>query len=97
MTELSSYCYKVVPFGLKNADATYQRLMDRILSPMIGQTVQAYVDDMVVTSKERDQHVVDLEELFTTIAKYDLKLNLEKCVFGVEAGKLLGSCSLNEG
>ena len=90
MTELSSYCYKVMPFGLKNAGATYHRLMDRILAPMIGRNVQAYVDDMVVTSKERDQHVVDLEELFTTIAKYNLKLNLEKCVFGVEAGKFLG-------
>jgi len=90
MTELSSYCFKVIPFGLKNVDATYQRLMDRILAPMIGRNVQAYVDDMVVTSEEKDQHVTDLEELFTTIAKYDLKLNLEKCVFGVEAGKFLG-------
>jgi len=90
MIELSSYCYKVMPFGLKNAGATYQRLMDRILTPMIGRNVQAYVDDMVVTSLERDQHVLDLEELFITIAKYDLKLNPEKCVFGVEVGKFLG-------
>jgi len=79
-----------MPFGLKNVGATYQRLMDRIPAPMIGRNVQAYVDDMVVTSKEKDQHVVDLEELFTTIAKYDLKLNPEKCVFRVEAGKFLG-------
>ena len=90
MTEVSSYCYKLMPFGLKNVGATYQRLMDRIPAPMIGRNVQAYVDDMVVTSKEKDQHVVDLEELFTTIAKYDLKLNPEKCVFRVEAGKFLG-------
>jgi len=52
--------------------------------------VQAYVDDMVVTSEERGQHVSDLEELFAIIAKYRLKLNPEKCVFGVEAGKFLG-------
>jgi len=90
MTELSCYCYTMIPFGLKNAGATYQRLMDRMLAPMIGRNVQAYVDDMVVTSQVKDQHVSDLEELFTTIAKYRLKLNPEKCVFGVKAGKFLG-------
>ena len=90
MTELSCYCYTVMPFGLKNACATYQRLMDSVLAPMIERNVQACVDDMVVTSQVKDQHVADLEELFTTIAKYRLKLNPEKCVFGVEAGKFLG-------
>ena len=69
MTELSCYCYKVMPFGLKNAGATYQRLMDRVPAPMIGRNVQAYVDDMVVTSHVKEQHVTDLEELFTTIAE----------------------------
>ena len=57
---------------------------------MIGQNVQAYVDDMVVTSTEKNQHDVDLKKLFTTIAKYNLKLNPEKCVFRVETGKFLG-------
>ena len=52
--------------------------------------MQAYDDDMVVTSLEKNKHVADLEELFITIAKYKLKLNPEKCVFGVEAGKFLG-------
>jgi len=80
----------VMPFGPKNAGATYQRLMDRVLAAMIGRNVQASVDDMVVTSLVKDQHVADLEELFTTITKYRLKLNLEKCVFGVEEGKFLG-------
>ncbi|XP_068486891.1 uncharacterized protein [Phaseolus vulgaris] len=79
-----------VPFGLKNAGATYQRLMDKVLAPMLGRNVQAYVDDMVVTSLEKSRHVTDLEELFVTIAKYKLKLNPEKCIFGVEAGKFLG-------
>jgi len=64
--------------------------MDRVLTPMLGRNVQAYVDDMVVTSQQKEQHVADLEELFTTIAKYRLKLNPYKCVFGVEAGKFLG-------
>ncbi|XP_068502488.1 uncharacterized protein [Phaseolus vulgaris] len=85
MTEKSCYCYKVMPFGLKNAGATYQRLMDKVLAPMLGRNVQAYVDDMVVTSLEKNQHIADLEELFVTIAKYKLKLNPEKCIFGVEA------------
>jgi len=69
MTKLSCYCYKLMSFGLKNVGATYQRLMDRVFAPMIGRNVQAYVDDMVVTSQVRDQHIADLEELFTTITK----------------------------
>jgi len=79
-----------MPFGLKNARATYQRLMNRVLAPMIRRNVQAYVDDMVVTSQVKDQHAANLEELFTTISKYKLKLNPEKCVFRVEASKFLG-------
>ena len=90
MIETCSYCYKVMPFGLKNAGATYQRLMDKVLAPMLGRNVYAYVDDMVVASQNRAQHMADLEELFATISKYRLKLNPEKCVFGVEAGKFLG-------
>ena len=90
MTKRSCYCYKEMPFGLKNTGAMYQRLMDKVLAPMLGRNVQAYVDDMVVTSLEKSKHVADLEELFVTIARYKLKLNPEKCVFGVEAGKFLG-------
>ena len=80
MTKRSCYRYKVIPFRLKNAGATYQRLRN----------VQAYVDDIVVMSLEKSKHVADLEELFVTIARYKLKLNPEKCVFGVEAWKFLG-------
>jgi len=54
MTEHANYCYKVMPFGLKNVGATYQRLMDRILVPMLGRNVQVYVDDMVVTSRKKN-------------------------------------------
>ena len=58
--------------------------MDRVLAPMLRRNVQVYVDDMVVTSQLREQHIADLEELFTTIAKYRLKLNPERevCVRG---------------
>jgi len=97
MTETSCYCYTVMSFGLKNAGATYQRLMDKVLAPMLGRNVQAYMDDMVVTSQERGQHAADLEELFATIAKYRLKLNPEKCVFGVEAGKFIGFALIERG
>jgi len=90
MGEMANYCYRVMPFGLKNAGATYQRLMDRILVSMLGRNVHAYVDDIVVTSVEEKRHQGDLEELFVTINKYRLKLNPEKCVFGVKAGKFLG-------
>ena len=61
MTETCSYCYKVMPFGLKNAGTTYQRLMDKVLAPMLGRNVQAYIDDMVVTLHERRQYAADLE------------------------------------
>jgi len=90
MGETSNYCYKVMSFGLKNTGATYQRLMDCILAPMMGRNVQANVDNMVVTSTEEMRHRDDLAELFTTINKYHLKLNPEKCVFGVKTGKFLG-------
>ena len=55
-------------FGLKNVGATYQRSMDKVLAPILGRNVQAYIDDMVVTSQERRRHTADLEELFATIA-----------------------------
>ena len=85
MEGMTNYCYRVMPFGLKNAGATYQRLMDQILVSMLGRNVHAYIDDMVVTSVEEKRHQGDLEELFVTINKYRRKLNLEKCVFGVKA------------
>jgi len=97
MTELSCYCYTVMSFGLKNTGATYERLMGRVLAAIIGRNVQAYVDDMVMTSQVKDQHVIDLEELFTTITKYKLKLNPEKCVFRVEASKFLGFLLMERG
>jgi len=59
--EVAIYCYKVMPFGLKNVGATYQGIMDHILSPMLGRNVQVYVDDMVLTSEKENQHLIDLE------------------------------------
>jgi len=90
MGGLKNYCYTVMSFGLKNVGATYQRLMDRILSGTIGRNVEAYVDDMVVKSRREESHVEDLKELFNALDKYKLKLNLEKCIFRVKAVKFLG-------
>lgn len=79
-----------MPFGLKNAQATYQSLMNKILQPMMARYVQAYVDDMVVNPSTNDgAHYEDFEELFSTINKYQLKLNPRKCVFKVKADKFL--------
>jgi len=97
MTERSCYCYKVMPFGLKNAGATYQRLMDKVLAPIFGRNVQAYVDDMVVTSLEKSGHVADLEELFATIARYKLKLNPEKVYFRRRGREIFGISLVGEG
>ncbi|RVW29569.1 Retrovirus-related Pol polyprotein from transposon 17.6 [Vitis vinifera] len=83
------YCYKVMPFGLKNAGATYQRLMTKIFKPLIGRSVEVYIDDIVVKSKTREQHILHLQEVFI-LRKYDMKLNPSKCAFGVSAGKFLG-------
>nr|CAN76858.1 hypothetical protein VITISV_001664 [Vitis vinifera] len=77
------YCYRVMPFGLKNADATYQRLMTKIFKPLIGHTVEVYIDDIVVKSKTREEHVLHLQEVFHLLRKYDMKLNPSKYAFGV--------------
>ncbi|RVW32255.1 Transposon Ty3-I Gag-Pol polyprotein [Vitis vinifera] len=84
------YCYKVMSFGLKNAGATYQRLMTKIFKPLIGHTVEVYIDDIVVKSKTREEHVLHLQEVFHLLRKYDMKLNPSKCAFGVSVGKFLG-------
>uniref|UniRef100_A0A2N9F359 Uncharacterized protein n=1 Tax=Fagus sylvatica TaxID=28930 RepID=A0A2N9F359_FAGSY len=77
-------------FGLKNAGATYQRLMNRMFHDQIGRNVEVYVDDMLVKSKEEDGHLDDLRETFQTLRKYQMKLNPSKCAFGVYSGKFLG-------
>ena len=79
-----------MPFGLKNAGATYQRTMQRCLHDQIGRNVHAYVDDIAVMSKKSNDLISDLKETFDNLRKYNMMLNPKKCVFGVPAGKLLG-------
>jgi hypothetical protein len=79
-----------MPFGLKNAGATYQRTMQRCLQGQIGWNVHAYVDDVVVKTKQSGTLLDNLKETFANLRRYRMKLNAEKCTFGVPAGQLLG-------
>jgi len=78
-----------MPFGLKNAGATYQRLMDKVFNHLMGKCVEVYIDDMVVKSPSHHQHTQDLFAVFSALRQYNLRLNPEKCVFGVDRGKFL--------
>ncbi|KAH9727588.1 Ribonuclease H [Citrus sinensis] len=90
ITNQGLFCYRVMPFGLKNAGATYQRLVNKVFKPLIGKTMEVYVDDMITKSKIPEEYVRHLEETFELLRKYKMKLNPEKCAFGVESGKFLG-------
>nr|CAN78424.1 hypothetical protein VITISV_037781 [Vitis vinifera] len=68
----------------------YKRLMKKIFKPLIGHTVEVYIDDIVVKSKTREEHVLHLQEVFHLLRKYGMKLNPSKCAFGVSADKFLG-------
>ncbi|RVW27429.1 Retrovirus-related Pol polyprotein from transposon 17.6 [Vitis vinifera] len=83
------YSYRVMPFGLKNAGATYQRLMTKIFKPLIGCIVEVDIDDFVVKSRTRSEHAQHLDEIFHLMRGYNMKLNPTKCVFGVNASKFL--------
>src|SRR3954464_10723247 len=89
-TPYVTFCYVTMPFGLKNAGATYQRTMQRCLHNQIGRNVHAYMDDIAVMSKKSNDLISDLKETFDNLRKYNMMLNPKKCVFGVPAGKLLG-------
>ena len=84
------YCYNVMPFGVKNVGATYQRLVTKIFRPLLGNTMEAYIDDTLVKSKECFDHAKHLQEAFELLRRYDMKLNPLKCEFEVSAGKFLG-------
>jgi hypothetical protein len=90
ITPLGIYCYKVMPFGLKNAGATYQRMVTKMFKDQIGKTMEIYIDDMVVKSKLSQNHLEDLTETFRILRLHKLRLNASKYVFGVGSGKFLG-------
>jgi len=79
-----------MPFGLKNAGSTYQRMMIKMFKPQLGKNIEVYIDDMVVKSKVISEHVGDLESIFEILRGHKLRLNASKCSFGVGLGKFLG-------
>ena len=90
ITPWGTYCYKVMPFGLKNVGATYQRVATTLLHDLIHKEVEVYMGDMIVKSKDREGHILALRKFLERIQFYKLQLNLKKCTFGVTFGKLLG-------
>ncbi|KAL0374608.1 UNVERIFIED_CONTAM: Ribonuclease HI [Sesamum radiatum] len=79
-----------MPFGLKNAGATYQRLVNSMFQKQIGKNMEVYIDDMLVKSQKKEHHINDLTECFEILKKFGMKLNPSKCTFGVRGGKFLG-------
>jgi hypothetical protein len=90
ITPFGMYCYINMPFGLRNAGATYQRCMNHVFGEHIGRTVEAYVDDIIVMTRKASDLLFDLETTFKCLRAKGVKLNPEKCVFGVPQGMLLG-------
>jgi hypothetical protein len=88
-TPWGTFAYRVMPFGLKNADATFQRAMTYIFHDL-SNIILAYLDDLTARSKKRTQHLDDLRIIFQRCRQYNICLNPLKCVFCVTAGRLLG-------
>jgi hypothetical protein len=89
ITPFGAYCYTTMSFGLKNTGATYQRAIQAFFKRLLNKNVEAYVDDVVVKTRNSDTLIADLEETSTSLREYRWKLNPNKCVFGVPSGKLL--------
>nr|XP_027189420.1 protein NYNRIN-like [Cicer arietinum] len=85
-----TFYYKVMPFGLKNAGATYQRAMVTLFHDMMHKEIKVYVDDMIAKSRTEEEHVINLQKLFVRLRKFRLRLNPAKCTFGVRSDELLG-------
>jgi hypothetical protein len=86
ITPYGMFCYQVMPFGLKNAGATYQRMMQNCLGSQIGCNIQVYIDDVVITTRKEESLITYLAETFDNLNRYKLKLNPTKCSFSVPAG-----------
>ena len=90
VTLIGNYHYKVMPFGLKNAGSTYQRMMTKMFESQLGKNIEIYIDDMVVKSKMVSEYIGDLRTIFEILRNQKLRLSASKCSFGVELGKFLG-------
>ena len=83
------FCYNMMPFGLKNVGETFKRLVTKMFKTLLGKTMEVYIDDMLVKSKERSDHAKHLQEAFGLLRVCGMKLNPLKCAFGVNAGRFL--------
>ena len=90
VTPTGNYHYKVMPFDLKNARSTYQRMITKMFETQLGKNIEVYIHDMVVKSKVVSEHVRDLGNIFEILREHKLHLNASKCSFGVGLGKFLG-------
>jgi hypothetical protein len=89
-TPFGIFCFVRMPEGLRNAGSTFNRMMKLILGNQLGRNVSAYVDDIIIMSEREKDHIADLTETFDNMRRNGLKLNLEKCIFGIQKGQLLG-------
>ena len=87
--EWGTYCYRVMLFGLQDAGATYQRAATTLFHGMMHRDVEVYVDDMIVKSRDRADHLATFQRFFERIKQFKLRLNPKKCTFGVTCRKLL--------
>ena len=97
VTPIGNYHYKVMPFGLKNAGSTYQRMMIKMFESQMGKNIEVYINDMVVKSKKVSEHIGDLTNIFEIPRGHKLRLNASKCSFGVGSGKFLGYMVTHQG
>ena len=86
ITPRGPFCYNVMLFGLKNVGITYQSLVTKMFRPLLGKTMEVYINDKLVKSKERLDHAEHLQENFELLRAYDMKLNPSKSAFGASAG-----------
>ena len=87
---MGNFYYTVMPFRLKNAGTTYQRIMIAISHDMMHQELEKYIDDIVVKSKEQEERTQVLRRVFDRCRAFKLRMNPLKCAFGVSSGKFLG-------
>ncbi|GKD60015.1 reverse transcriptase domain-containing protein [Tanacetum coccineum] len=90
ITSQGIFCYSKMPFGLKNAGSTYQRLVDKAFQKQIGRNLEVYVDDLVIKSRTEEEVIRDITETFKTLRQINMKLNPKKCTFGMQEGMFLG-------
>ncbi|XP_042410062.1 uncharacterized protein K02A2.6-like [Zingiber officinale] len=97
ITADDAYCYNVMPFGLKNAGATYQRLMNKVFWEQIGHNLEVYVDDILIKLLQAADLCADIEETCRMLRKYRVRLNPQKCLFGAKNGRFLGYIVTEQG